>query len=83
MKISVVIPFYNAERTLNAAIDSVLAQKMDKQLWRDIEVLLIDDGSLDKSYDIAKSCSTYQKVFNLEIFKFYWFHAPGFQTPIA
>ena len=43
-QISVIIPVYNAERFLSAAIDSVLAQ-----IYKDWELVLIDDGSTDKS----------------------------------
>lgn len=43
-KISVIIPVYNAEKTLERCIDSVL-----KQDHRDLEVIVIDDGSTDNS----------------------------------
>lgn len=48
--VSVVIPAYNAARTLPATIESVLAQT-----FRPIEVLLVDDGSTDDTASIAKS----------------------------
>jgi len=41
-KISVIIPAYNAAKTINAALRSVLNQSMT-----DYEVILIDDGSTD------------------------------------
>lgn len=44
MKLSVVIPVYNAERYLRRCLDSVLAQTL-----RDIEVICVDDGSTDSS----------------------------------
>lgn len=44
---SVVIPVYNTEDYLPACLDSVLAQTQ-----RDIEVILIDDGSTDGSLEI-------------------------------
>lgn len=43
-KISVVMPVYNAEKTLRAAADSVLGQT-----FRDLELLLVDDGCTDGS----------------------------------
>ena len=49
MYISIGIPFYNAEKYLDYAICSVLAQTHTK--W---ELILIDDGSTDKSLDIAE-----------------------------
>ena len=43
-KISVVVPVYNAREYLNRCVDSILAQS-----FTDFELLLIDDGSTDKS----------------------------------
>ena len=48
--VSVVIPVYNAEQYLRRCVDSVLAQT-----YRDIEVILVDDGSPDKSPEICDS----------------------------
>ncbi len=44
MKISVVVPVYNAERYLPALVDSVV-----KQSYGDWELILVDDGSTDGS----------------------------------
>ncbi len=49
MKISVIIPCFNAERYLEACLTSVLAQDEP-----DIEVLLIDDGSQDGTLSLAR-----------------------------
>jgi glycosyltransferase involved in cell wall biosynthesis len=46
--VSVIIIFYNAERFFDEAIESVFAQTYDN--W---ELLLVDDGSTDKSRSIA------------------------------
>jgi glycosyltransferase involved in cell wall biosynthesis len=46
--VSVIVPFYNAEKFLAEAIESVLEQNYAK--W---ELLLIDDGSRDSSTNIA------------------------------
>jgi glycosyltransferase involved in cell wall biosynthesis len=48
-RISVVIPCYNAERYIAAAIESVLAQD-----WPDLEVVVVDDGSKDTSAQIIR-----------------------------
>lgn len=48
-KISVILPFYNAELTLNRAIESIL-----KQDFRDFELILIDNNSTDDSKKIAE-----------------------------
>lgn len=42
--ISVIVPVYNAEKTLRQCVDSILGQD-----YRDFELLLIDDGSKDDS----------------------------------
>lgn len=48
--VSVVIPCYNASKTLAATLKSVLAQS-----YRPIEVVVVDDGSTDDSVAIARS----------------------------
>lgn len=58
--LSVVIPFYNAERYLADCIDSVLQQKAP------LEIILIDDGSTDKSLAIASDFS--EKNQNIRLF---------------
>lgn len=49
MKISIGIPFYNAEDFLEAAITSVI-----KQSFTDWELILVNDGSTDRSLEIAR-----------------------------
>lgn len=51
--ISVIVPVYRAERFLPRCIDSLL-----RQTYRDLEILLIDDGSPDRSGEI---CDEYAK----------------------
>lgn len=43
MKVSFIIPIYKVEAYLNQCVDSILAQT-----YRDIEVILVDDGSPDR-----------------------------------
>ena len=50
-KVSIIVPIYNAEKTLHRCVDSILNQDVT-----DFELLLIDDGSKD---DSAKICDTY------------------------
>lgn len=50
-KISIIVPVYNVEQYLSRCIDSIL-----NQTFSDFELLLIDDGSLDKS---SKICDEY------------------------
>lgn len=52
-KVSVIVPVYKAEKYLHRCVDSILAQT-----FTDFEVLLIDDGSPDRSGEI---CDEYAK----------------------
>ena len=47
-EISVIVPVYNVEKYLSECIDSILAQT-----FRNFELILIDDGSKDKSGEIC------------------------------
>lgn len=48
-KISVIVPVWNAHEYLNRCVDSILAQT-----YRNLEVLLVDDGSTDDSLEICR-----------------------------
>ena len=48
LKISVIVPVYNSEKTLCRCVDSVL-----RQTYQNFELLIINDGSLDHSGEIC------------------------------
>jgi glycosyltransferase involved in cell wall biosynthesis len=50
MSLSIGIPFYNCEKFLPDAIRSIFAQT-----YQDWELILVDDGSTDRSLEIACS----------------------------
>jgi len=49
MKVSVVVPVYNQEVYLRDALDSLKSQTL-----KDIEFIIVNDGSTDKSLDIIR-----------------------------
>ena len=69
-KISVIIPIFNAENTIERAIDSILKQKWNGEILKDIEIILVDDCSNDNSKEIILSYSerfTNIKIYSTEI----------------
>lgn len=56
MKLSIIIPFYNVEKYISKCLESLL-----KQLDKNDEVILINDGSSDNSLTI---CEKYEEKFN-------------------
>ena len=53
-RVSILVPVYNAEQYLDDCIGSILSQTIDKDT---IEVILINDGSVDNSAQICKEYS--------------------------
>ena len=49
-KVSIIIPVYNGENAISISLDSILSQTL-----KDYEVIIIDDGSNDKTNDIVSS----------------------------
>ena len=53
VKISVIVPIYNSEKTLKKCINSILSQT-----YTNFELILVNDGSMDNT---LKVCNKYKK----------------------
>lgn len=60
MKLSVVIPVFNSEKTLERCLKSIL-----NQTYSDWEVIAIDDGSTDESYSILTNYNLKDQRFKI------------------
>ncbi len=54
--VSVIMPAWNAAVTLRKSAGSILAQT-----WRNIELLIVDDGSTDDTWTILQEIATQDK----------------------
>lgn len=61
IKVSVIIPVWNQEKLLRKAVKSL-------PLDENIEVIIVDDGSTDRSWEVAQELSAHPKIrcFHLE-----------------
>jgi len=56
MKLSIIIPAYNAARTIESCLDSIVSQSFDNY-----EVMVIDDGSDDETLSVCKKMADKHK----------------------
>ena len=49
MKLSIIVPAFNAEKTIHQCLDSILAQTVPE-----FELIVINDGSADSTEEILK-----------------------------
>lgn len=59
--VSIIAPCYNAERYLQAAIESIFAQD-----YEHFEVIIVDDGSTDNSIEMLKAL---QKTYSFQLYQ--------------
>lgn len=58
--VSVIVPVYNSEKYLNKCLDSIL-----NQIYKNIEIIIIDDGSTDGSLSICERYADLNKNIKL------------------
>jgi len=61
IKISIIVPVYNGEKTIKRSIDSILSQTINQ-----FEIIVVDDGSTDGTEKILKSYSKYINIIKQE-----------------
>lgn len=47
--VSIIVPVYNVQNSVARCLESICAQT-----WKDIEVILVNDGSRDESFSICE-----------------------------
>ena len=60
MKFSIIIPVYNVEKYLVDCVESIIHQS-----YKNIEVVLVDDGSKDNS---GKICDELEEKYRIRVF---------------
>lgn len=50
--VSIVVPVYNGQRTIEACVESLLAQNYPKDL---VEILIVDNNSIDRTCEIVRA----------------------------
>ena len=51
-KLSIILPVFNGEKYIENTINNIINSS-----YKNLELLLIDDGSTDSSYEICKICA--------------------------
>ena len=57
VKVSVIVPVYNVEKFINRCVDSILSQT-----FKDFELILVNDGSKDKSLEVIEKYRADKRV---------------------
>lgn len=60
-KVTVIVPAYNAEKTIEKCVDSIFAQS-----YQNMEIIIVDDGSTDKTPEICQRYEIGSRV------KYFW-----------
>mgnify|MGYP004673344099 FL=1 len=60
MLVSIIVPAYNCQNSISKCIDSLI-----NQTYRDIEIIVVDDGSKDETYNIVETYASCDKRIRL------------------
>lgn len=63
MKISIIIPVFNGEKYITKCVDSI---EQEKQYQKEIDVVIVDDGSIDGTYKLSEQLA--QRYNNVRVF---------------
>ncbi len=58
--VSIIVPSYNAEKYIEECLSSIIEQS-----YNNIEVIVVDDGSTDNTYEIARKLASNDKRLNV------------------
>ncbi|MCF7798809.1 glycosyltransferase family 2 protein [Candidatus Woesearchaeota archaeon] len=64
--VTICIPCYNEELTLEKTLESLVALDYDK---KQLEIIIVDDGSKDKTYKIAKQFAKQHPASDIKVFR--------------
>ena len=66
MKLSIVSPVYQAENIIPILVERI--EKSVQKITSDYEIILVEDGSLDNSWDeIQKTCDQNTKIIGIQL----------------
>ena len=63
-KFSIIIPAYNAEKTIRACIDDIRNYSYD---LRKVELIVVNDGSIDRTMDIVNEVKSKETTLDINI----------------
>ena len=63
-KVSIIIPVYNAEKYIKRTLNSIISQD-----YKNIEIIIVNDGSIDKSEKIINEIILENKKMDIKYFK--------------
>ncbi|MFA6636822.1 MAG: glycosyltransferase family 2 protein [Candidatus Omnitrophota bacterium] len=66
--VSIIIPVYNEEKNIPMLLEKI--DKVRAGLGRDMEVVMVDDGSQDRSFEVMKECKELLKGIAIRLIRF-------------